>query len=86
MAMQPSKTLKHRDLLCQVFAIAFAIWSVIHTPEFCHPNHCSSFPCLFVCLFVCFSAERLCCPHFKLRACGCLQSYIIGDGTRTLLL
>lgn len=26
------------------------------------------------------SAERLCCPHFKFRACGCLQSYIIGDG------
>lgn len=26
-------------------------------------------------------AERLCCPHFKFRACGCLQSYIIGDGS-----
>lgn len=26
-------------------------------------------------------AARLSCPHFKFRACGCLQSYIIGDGT-----
>lgn len=26
-------------------------------------------------------AERLCCPHFKFRACGCLQSYVIGDGS-----
>ncbi|XP_078357524.1 uncharacterized protein LOC144642437 isoform X2 [Oculina patagonica] len=25
-------------------------------------------------------ASRLCCPHFKFRACGCLQTYIIGDG------
>ena len=30
--------------------------------------------------FLSFSAERLCCPHFKFRACGCLQSYVIGDG------
>ncbi|KAK2551864.1 hypothetical protein P5673_027104 [Acropora cervicornis] len=26
-------------------------------------------------------ASRLSCPHFKFRACGCLQSYIVGDGT-----
>lgn len=25
-------------------------------------------------------AARLCCPHFKFKACGCLQTYIIGDG------
>ncbi|KAJ7376262.1 hypothetical protein OS493_035924 [Desmophyllum pertusum] len=24
-------------------------------------------------------ASRLCCPHFKFKACGCLQTYIIGD-------
>ena len=32
---------------------------------------------LYVC---CILASRLCCPHFKFRACGCLQTYIIGDG------
>ena len=26
-------------------------------------------------------AERLCCPEFKKRPCGCVQKYIIGDGT-----
>lgn len=26
-------------------------------------------------------ASRLSCPHFKFRACGCLQSYIVGDGS-----
>ncbi|KAI8518551.1 hypothetical protein Bbelb_045680 [Branchiostoma belcheri] len=25
-------------------------------------------------------AERLFCPHFKLKACGCMQNFIIGEG------
>lgn len=35
---------------------------------------------ILIAFFNLVSAERLCCPHFKFRACGCLQSYIIGDG------
>lgn len=37
--------------------------------------------------YICISAQRLACPHFitsKNQACGCLQRYILAEGTYSI--
>ena len=43
---------------------------------------CFPLPYIYIDSFA-FIAERLSCPYFKLKGCGCLQAYIVGDGEFT---